>query len=275
MNALPKRKPWSHKYDFGHLLVVGGNWRFSGSPAFNALGAYRSGVDLVTVASPTRAANIVAKLCPDMITVPLSGDFISTKHLARIECISKNEKVTAIAIGGGIGREQATFNSVKQIHERISLPFVIDADAIHAVVKQKIKLRSQDIITPHAGEFAALFGEKPSQETKMRISQTKTLAKKLGCIVLLKGHIDIISDGERSITVKKPKECVYMTKGGTGDILAGIVGSLVAQGIPSFKAAYLGTVITGKAGAMVGKEKAQGLLASDLLNVIPKVVKNL
>jgi len=270
---LQKRKPWSHKYDFGHLLVIGGNWRYSGSPAFNALGALRSGVDLVTIVSPERSANIVAKLCPDMITVPLDGKFLVSKHASAIINISKNEKITAIVIGGGIGREPETFKAVKTIHERISLPFVIDADAIHAIAKLKIKLRSHDILTPHAGEFAVLFGKKPSEQLSVRIKQTKSLAKRLGCIILLKGHVDIVSDGKNSITLEKPKECVYMTKGGTGDILAGVVGSLVAQGLPSFKAASLGALILGRAGAIVGKEKGVGLLASEILNKIPEVIK--
>jgi NAD(P)H-hydrate epimerase len=275
MQVLPKRKPWSHKYDFGHLLVVGGNWKYSGSPAFNALGALRSGVDLVTIVSPERSANIVAKLCPDMITVPINGDYLSTKHVERIKCIAKNEKVTAIVIGGGIGRQPETFKAVKKIHCQLAIPFVFDADAIHAIVKEQIALRSHDILTPHAGEFAVLFGKKPSEQLSVRIAQTKKLASRLGCVILLKGHIDIISDGKRSITIKKPKECVYMTKGGTGDILAGVVGSLVAQDFPPFKAAYLGTLVTGKAGALVGKEKGAGLLASDLLETIPQVVKHL
>ncbi|MEM3075787.1 MAG: NAD(P)H-hydrate dehydratase, partial [Candidatus Bilamarchaeaceae archaeon] len=127
-----ERKPWCHKYDFGHLLVVGGNWRYSGSPAFNAIAALRTGVDVVTVAAPERAANIIAGFSPDMITVPLHGDFLRKSHVERLVCITKNEKVSALAVGGGMGRERESAKALKELHNRIELPFVFDADALHA-----------------------------------------------------------------------------------------------------------------------------------------------
>jgi len=269
-----ERKPWCHKYDFGHLLVVGGNWRYSGSPAFNALAALRTGVDLVTVAAPERAANIVAGFSPDMITVPLPGNFLMKKHVELLVRINKNEKVSAIAVGGGMGREKESFEALKIFHDEINLPFVFDADGIHAIAAG-IKPRNHDVITPHGGEFGRLFGAKPSENIEERVREAEEAAKKMGCVVLLKGHIDVISDGKKTKIVKKNKYAVYMTKGGTGDVLTGIVGSLLAQGLPSFDAAYYATVINGRAGEVVGKEKGPGLLASDLLDEIPNTIKKL
>jgi len=262
------RKPWSHKYDFGHLLVVGGNWKYSGSPAFNALAAMRSGVDLATVAAPERAADIVAGFSPDLITVPLKGDYFSKKHVKEIIEIVKKEKVTAIAIGGGMGREKETFQAVKMLHYKTIVPFVFDADAIHAIKEAGIKPRTYGIVTPHGGEFAVLAGRKPSENIKQRTKQVEQLAKKLKCIVLLKGCMDIVSDGKKTKTLKKSKYCVYMTIGGTGDTLTGIAGSLLAQKMNSFDAAYKAAVINGKAGEIVGKKKKQGMIASDLLDEI-------
>ena len=266
------RNPWSHKYDFGHLLIVGGNWKYSGSPAFNALAALRSGVDLATVAAPERAANIVATFAPDMITVPLKGDYLSRKHVPQLLDMIKNEKVTAVAVGGGMGREKESFEAVEMLHSAADVPFVFDADAIHAIATG-IKLRSQDIVTPHAGEFQALTGIKPSEEQTTRIKQAEVAARQLGCVILLKGYIDIITDGKKTEIVRKNRFTVYMTKGGTGDVLTGIVGSLLAQKIPSFQAALQAAKINGKAGEVAGKEKKAGLLASDLIELIPRFLK--
>lgn len=269
---MASRKPWSHKYDFGHLLVVGGNWKYSGSPAFNALAALRSGVDLVTIAAPERAADIVAKLCPDMITVPLKGNYLSKKHVPQLMDILKNEKVTAVVVGGGMGRELESFEAVKLLHAAANVPFVFDADAIHAMKAVNIKPRKQDVVTPHAGEFKVLFGVVPSENVQKRTRQITAAAKKLGCVVLLKGHVDIVSNGVKTQLLKKGKNTVYMTKGGTGDVLAGIAGSLLAQKMNSFEAAYMAAKINGKAGELLGKEKGAALLASELLDKIAIVI---
>lgn len=270
-----KREKWCHKYDFGHLLVIGGNWKYSGSPAFNALAALRSGVDLVTVAAPERAANIVATFSPDLITVPLIGNFLNTNHYDLIVDIIKNEKVNAIVIGGGLGRQIETLNAIKDIHSKVDVPFVFDADALYALPIVELKPKTTDVLTPHAGEFNAIFGIKPSINLKERKKQVENATKKIKSVIVLKGWVDIVSNGNNTKLIKKDKSCVYMTKGGTGDVLAGIVGSLIAQGMPSFEAAVIATKINGMAGANVGKEKGAGLLASDLLDKIPTALKRI
>lgn len=275
MSIIKKRTEWSHKYDFGHLLVIGGNWKYSGSPAFNALAALRTGVDLVTVVAPERAANIVATFSPDLITVPLQGNFLNEHHLDLIMDIAKNEKVSAIVIGGGCGRSPETFHAIRSLHQSLDLPFVLDADALHAIALGDFTLRKNDVLTPHGGEFKALFNVQPSTKISERKKQVADCAKKSQAIVLLKGWVDIVSDGKRTNAIAKNKDCVYMTKGGTGDVLAGIVGSLIAQGAPSFDAACAAAKINGLAGAAVGKQKRAGLLASDLLEKLPDALKKI
>ncbi len=267
-----KREPWCHKYDFGHLLVIGGSRRYSGSPAFNALAALRTGVDLVTVAAPERAANIVAGFAPDIITYPLKGDVFSTRHISDIKKIL-NERVTAIVIGGGLERREETFESIKRTREIAEVPFVFDADAIHAIRKKNIKLRKYDVVTPHAREFQTLVGREVPNDEKERAEIVKDAALLLGCTILLKGHQDVVSDGKRIEIVKKPAESVYLTKGGTGDTLAGICGSLLAQGYDSFECALYAAKINGLAGSMAAKEKLCGVLASDLIERIPDIIK--
>ncbi|NYZ77425.1 NAD(P)H-hydrate dehydratase [Candidatus Micrarchaeota archaeon] len=268
------RKPWSHKYDFGHLLVIGGSRRYSGSPAFNALAALRSGVDLVTVAAPERAAGIVAGFAPDIITYPLNGECLSPKHIFDIKKLL-GEKVTAVVIGGGLERRGETLQTVKKIHEATEVPFVFDADAIHAIREKGIKPRKHDVVTPHAREFRTVVGREVPDDEEKRKEITEDAALLLGCTILLKGHIDVISDGKRTESVKKAPESVYLTKGGTGDTLAGICGALLAQGYDSFDCAFYAARINGLAGSMAAKEKLCGVLASDLVGKIPDAVKKI
>ena len=265
-----KRNKDAHKCNFGSLLVIGGSEIYSGSPAFNALAALRSGVDLAEIVAPERSANIIAGFSPDLITYCLKGNFLKTEHLKQIYKISENK--TGVVIGGGIGREKETFRTVQKFLSETKLPCVIDADAIHAVAgKKKIIRGKKNIITPHENEFFVLTGEKVSSDLKKRQEQVKRTAKELNAVILLKGNIDIISDGSRVYLNKTGTP--YMTKGGTGDILAGICGALLARGIDCFESACCASYICGKAGEIAGKKFGEGLLASDLLVEIPKAIK--
>jgi NAD(P)H-hydrate epimerase len=256
------RGDWSRKYDFGSLLIIGGSKLYHGSPALAAMAALRTGVDLVTVAAPERAANLVASVSPDLITYPLKGDRITKLHLRVLLEMTKNK--TAIVIGGGMGREKDTMNAIADFLKKSQLPAVIDADAIHAVASNKKVIKKNFIITPHFHEFYVLTGIEAAEDLEETV---KKEAKKLGATLLLKGHIDTISDGERVESNKTGNP--FMTKGGTGDTLAGICGSLLAQGIEPFDAACAAAYINGKAGDLAAKEKKQALLATDLIAKLP------
>lgn len=261
-----KRDVWCHKGDFGSLLVIGGSKLYSGSPAFNALAALRSGCDLVTVVAPERAANIIASFSPDLITYPLKGDYLSKKHLPVLNDFSKGKD--AAVIGGGLGRNDETMQTVSEFLKNIKVPCVIDADAIHAVAKNKRVIRKM-VITPHAIEFFALTGLKVSNDVNDRVKKVSQAASQLGCTILLKGHVDVISD-ENRVAINKSGS-PYMTKGGTGDTLAGICGALLARGAKPFDAACAAAYINGKAGSLASSE---GMLASDLLWKIPEALKS-
>ena len=263
------REKWSHKGDFGSLLVIGGSKRYSGSPTFNALAAYRTGVDLVTIAAPRRAADIIASFSPDLITYPLDGDYLNERHLDDIFVLAEDSN--AVAIGGGLERNEETLTTVKRILKGLTSPCVIDADAIHAVAKDKKVLRKNFILTPHSHEFYVLTGKKPGTDIKKRTQLVKKEASKLGCIILLKGYIDIISDGKQ-VTINKTGN-PFLTVGGTGDTLTGICGALLARGIDPFEAACAACYINGKAGDRATKKFGEGLMASDLIIEIPNVIK--
>jgi NAD(P)H-hydrate epimerase len=266
------RPDWSHKGNFGHVLVIGGSRKYSGSPAFAALAAFRSGSDLVTIAAPERAANIIASFSPDMIAEPLKGNYLNNSHLYQILEIAKN--ADSVVIGGGIERRPETVTFVHNLLKNIKVPCVIDADAIHAVAHSPVILSGRPfVLTPHQKEFHTLTNQDPGLEINHRTEAAKFFAQRFRTTILLKGHIDIISDGER--TFHNSTGNPNMTKGGTGDTLAGICGAILGMKFDPLTAACAAAYINGAAGDLAAREKGPGLLASDLLDKIPLVIKSL
>lgn len=263
------REKWSHKGTFGSLLVIGGSKRYSGSSTFNALAAYRTGVDLVTIAAPIRAADIIASFSPDLITYPLEGDHLNESHLDEIFVLA--ESSDAVAIGGGLERNKETLTTVKKILGGLTLPCVIDADAIHAIVTDKKVLRENFVIMPHSNEFFVLTGKWSETSLKKRVDIVKREASKLNCIITLKGYVDVISDGKQ-VAINKTGNA-FMTVGGTGDTLTGVCGALLARKVDPFEAACAACFINGSAGDLAAKKFGEGLMASDLIDEIPKVIK--
>lgn len=263
------RPAWSKKGDFGKLLVVGGSILYSGSPIFNALAAYRAGCDLVKIIAPEEAAEAAKAYMPDLIAYPLDCDFITKKDIKSITAMQKD--CDAMVIGGGLGRTKATLDAIRAILRKTKIPVVVDADAIHAVSASKMKLRKNFIVTPHSHEFFVLGGRKVTSDIKQRCALAKGLASRLNCVVLLKGHIDVISDGKKIATNKAGNP--FMTKGGFGDTLAGICGALLARGVNAFDAACAAAYVNGRAGELAAKKYGEGTLASDLINEIPRAIK--
>lgn len=264
------RKPDAHKGDHGHVLVVGGSRQYTGAPGLAALAALRTGVDLATVAAPERAADAVAGCASDVITWPLSGDYIGTKHLNELKKLCAH--ATAAVIGNGMSSycetEKAKKERVQVVREllgMLTVPVVLDADGIRAV--SGMQALSNVVLTPHAGEFKVLTGiDVETLSTKKRVKTVKEQAARLESIILLKGHVDIISDGKEVALNKTGNP--YMTKGGTGDVLAGVVGSFLAQGIDPFIAAQAGAFLTGRAGDRVARVQKHSLLASDVVECL-------
>lgn len=265
------RKLNVHKYDFGHLLVVGGSKLYHGSPALSALSAYRTGVDLVTIVAPFRAANAIASLSPDLITYPIDCDYFSPQNLA--EVFKHLQKKSAVAIGGGIELKDESVKFILEFLQRVDLPVVLDAGAIHAVAKKKeVTTNRAFVLTPHANEFKALTGIKVSDSLNERATAVQRTAEELKTTILLKGPVDIISDGKNTAINKTGNP--FMTVGGTGDTLAGICSSLLAQGVEVFDAACAAAFINGRAGDLAAEKFGQSLMASDLLNFIPQAIQS-
>lgn len=265
------------KYDYGLLLVIGGSEFYSGSPALSALAAFKSGVDMVRILAPKRAADIIASFSPNLAVYPLEGKYFDKEDLATVISMTESAKAvargnTAVVIGGGMGRSKEVQETILEYLEQVSVPVVIDADAIHAVGKKpEIAVGKPFLFTPHTYEFFVLTGRevyKLPEEEKIKAVQEE--AARLQTTILLKGPIDIISDGKEVALNKTGSP--FMSKGGCGDTLAGICGALMARGIDPFTAAQAAAYINGKAGEIVAQRLKEGLLATELIEAIPEVL---
>ncbi|MBI4250117.1 NAD(P)H-hydrate dehydratase [Candidatus Uhrbacteria bacterium] len=265
-----RRSAWSHKGDFGAVLVIGGSSNHTGSPIFNAGAALRAGTDLTYLVGPKRAMDVAACSMPDFITHPLDGE-LSARHVSYVLKLSR--KATACIIGGGLARTSETYRTIREILSKISVPLVIDAEAIRAVGQNATCVKGKiAILTPHADEFFALTDVRVTQSVRVREQEVRNAAKRFCTIILLKGNTDIISDGSKCIRNKTGTP--YMTKGGCGDTLAGICGALLARGIDPLRAACAAAYINGRAGEKAAKKYGEGMLASDLLHEIANVICN-
>src|SRR3989344_1474366 len=217
-----KRRAWSRKGEYGKLLVVGGSERHTGSPVFAAMAAYRAGCDLVYVAAPQRAADVAAQYSPNIITEPLEGTRLQAKHGGAILYLIESVRVDAVLLGPGLWREKDTLEAICFLVSKINVPMVLDADAVRAVAHKKHVLSGKKVIlTPHSNEFLELSGKKVSENIQERIQATEGAARELyNNTDLLKGHVDVVSDGAKTDLNKTGSP--FMTKGGMGDTLAGI-----------------------------------------------------
>ncbi len=271
--VIKRRLPDSHKGEFGRLLVIGGSDVFSGAPTLVALAALRTGVDLAYVATMQKIAYAISSISPDLITIKLPGEYLNARDLAAIKPYL--DISTAIVLGPGLGLQAETKKTVKalvDLIERAHIPLLLDADSLKAFADFKRKLECPLVLTPHAGEYQMLVGRLPPRDLIERTEEVKKIAEELNAVVLLKGHVDIISDGKR--TKMNYTGNPGMTVGGTGDVVSGIVGAFLAQQANPFEAAVAGAFVNGAAGDFVKGEKGCHMVASDLLDWIPRVMND-
>ncbi len=279
-----KRKPWSHKGQFGKLVVVSGSHIHTGSPVFVGMSAYRAGCDLVYLTGPQRAMNIAANYAPELITKPLKGDYLNESHVSKILTLIESSRATAVVIGPGLWRIDETRKAINMLVNQIKIPMLLDADGIRAVSAIRDELKMKKILmTPHANEFLELTGVQVSENIKDRINAVRKNAYKINCgkdntcplyppiAIALKGNIDVISNGKD--LVLNDTGTPFMSKGGFGDTLTGIAGALLSRGIDTFTAGWAATFINGKAGETAAKEYGESVLPTDLIEKISGVIK--
>ncbi|RLE77805.1 MAG: bifunctional ADP-dependent NAD(P)H-hydrate dehydratase/NAD(P)H-hydrate epimerase [Thermoprotei archaeon] len=268
------RPRWSHKGDFGRILVVGGSKDFSGAPALSALAALRAGADLAVVASPSSVAQVIRSFSPNLIVRPLPGDYLAPSHVEELTRLAR--KSTCVVVGPGLGMREETVEAVVELISRVKeeVKLVVDADGIKAVAKSpSVVSGGRVVLTPHAGEFKLLTGAALSEEPGERSEAVAREASRLGAVLLVKGHYDVISDGERvKINVTGNPA---MTAGGTGDVLSGLLAAIASWTDDLFRAACVSALVNGLAGDMAAERLGNHLTATDLIEHLPAAFREL
>ena len=246
----------SHKGQNGRLLIIGGG-PYTGAPSMAGMAALRVGVDLVHIATPESSFQAVASASPSYIVHRLRGDHLDVSSMEYLINMSKD--MDAVLIGPGLGTDEETRKAIVEFIETCDRPMVVDADGVTSfrgdIPKKNI------IFTPHRGEFEKLA----------RGMEPQDFAEKNQCVVVLKGHTDIITNGRK--TRRNRAGTPAMTVGGTGDVLAGTIAGLLAKGMSPFDAGCLGTYLCGRAGEKAFAEFSYGLLATDIIDDIARVLR--
>jgi len=260
--ALGLRSHNSHKGDFGHVLIIGGAPGMSGAPVISARGALRSGAGLVSIATHPEHAKWLNEKQPEIMC-----HAVKTKTQLKLLL----DKASVIVIGPGLGQDtwaEMLFHEVMQS----SLPVVVDADALHLLKKHQVT-REQMILTPHPGEAAMLLGVTSQDIQANRFKAVDDIAKQYHATVVLKGCGTIIASEESDLwicNVGNPG----MASGGMGDLLTGIIAGLIAQGVAWEIVATMGACLHGAAGDIVAEKGERGMLATDLLPVLRRLVNS-
>ncbi len=261
--ALPKRMGQEHKGDFGRVLVVGGSRQFIGTPFLVARSALRAGCDLSIIACPSHVADRIP-FDANLIINPLNSE----SHLKKSDVDSILEvDFDSLVVGNGLGTADETKYALKKLLRRVDKPVILDADALKII--GEAQLGDNMIITPHATEFRILFGEcGDGLDQRREIVEEK--ARKTKATIVLKGPTDIISCGDKTRLNRTGNPA--MTVGGTGDVLAGVVGTLAVKS-GNFLAACAGSFLTGLAGDKAFEDLAYSLTATDVIEKIPDAIK--
>ena len=274
---LKKRSRYAHKGDFGHVLVVGGSEGYTGAPCLSAQAALLSGAGLVTLAVPRGIYSICARKLTEVMVRPFPETKAHSFSLKALDGLSKiAEKMTSCVVGPGLSQIPETQALFLRFMRKINCPTVVDADGLNALAKEPALLKKTGtpfILTPHPGEMGRLVGKSTRfvQSDRRRIA--REFAKRYGVVLVLKGYRTVVAEPEGKVYIN-PTGNPGMATGGTGDVLAGILGGLLAQGLVPFDAARLGVYVHGLSGDLAAKEKGEtSLIAGDLLKYLPLALK--
>jgi len=271
LKILPDRAQDAHKGDFGRILLMCGSVGFTGAAALSAMGAVRSGAGLVYLGVPQSIYAIEAVKLTEPIVFPLPEKDGKLYEEALPEILNRLPQMDAVLIGPGLGQSPGTKAVTRAVLEAFQGPVVLDADGINVMKSHMDIVRERHaptILTPHPGEFKRVGGEIGQD----RVAAAVKFAGENRCVLVLKGSGTIITDGCRCF--RNPTGNPGMAVGGSGDVLAGIIVSLIGQGIDPLDAAACGAWLHGAAGDICARSIGQyGMLPSDMLEVLPRLMK--
>ena len=274
---LPVRPRFSHKGDFGRVLLVCGSVGFTGAAALAARAALRTGAGLITVATPRQVWPIVAAKLDEPMVMPMAEDKAGRLSLQAVPALAQLlAKADACLIGPGLGRSEELDALVAALVDEARCPVVLDADGINAMAGHIDRLREAAcplILTPHDGEFLRLSpgAALPPADFDTRADRAMMLARRLGAVVLLKGYRTAITDGKR--LYRNETGNPGMATGGSGDVLAGMLVSLLGQGLAPLEAAAAAAWLHGAAGDRCAAERGEyGMTPSDLIDAASRLL---
>lgn len=274
---LPKRKSDAHKGECGRLFILGGSTGMTGAVCLSAMGALRTGAGLVTVGTAECERGIVAVKLTEAMTVGFSSAYgcIDCEDREKIREIA--EKSDVFIIGPGIGRTKETRELVCWLVQKVRTKIVLDADGLNAISSNIdiLKGRKDEIVlTPHEGEMSLLCGKSVDEIKENREKIAVDFAKECGIVLVLKGKNTVVTNGCEIFV--NPTGNAGMATGGSGDVLSGVIGSLLGQGMKTYDGAVLGTYLHGRAGDLAKADKGEmGLIASDIVENLPYAIKEL
>src|SRR5579859_1300714 len=274
--AIPVRPPDAHKGTFGTVVVLAGSLGLTGAAYLCSTAAARTGAGLVRLLVADTIYPILAAKVTEVMATPVAEVAPgAVGHAGLLSILRQMESAEVGIIGPGLGRDSSTWRLVVDLATRARVPLVIDADGLNALAdspRLKGKLGRNRVLTPHPGEMARLTGKTTEAINADRIAAARRAAKEWGAIIVLKGAHTVVAhpDGRTS---EDPHEVPALATGGTGDVLSGIIGGLIAQGSDPFAAAVTGVYVHAAAGRRISQRLGDsGLLASDLLMEIPLVM---
>ncbi|SHH40547.1 bifunctional ADP-dependent NAD(P)H-hydrate dehydratase/NAD(P)H-hydrate epimerase [Thermosipho atlanticus] len=266
--TIPKREVESNKGTYGKVIVIGGSKEFFGAPLLSTLGALRSGVGKAIICAPKTVVLNAINYEPGLIPCVIDDEYFSQKHVLQI--LSLEDEKTVYVLGPGIGRKKETKEFIDTFVNNTDKPIVVDADAIVLLSenRESIKGRENIVLTPHPGEFSQ-FLKLPLDEVKYNYELVKKIAKELKVIINLKDSTSIISDGDKIFFNICGNSS--LSKGGSGDILSGLIAGFIAQGLTLLESTITASYVLGKAAELYRPEGRNFI--SEIVNLIPKVIE--
>ncbi len=276
---IPPRPADGDKRAFGSVLDVAGSAYFRGAALLSAESALRVGAGYVTLACPRAVADSAPARLPDAVLIPLrtKGGCVRGMEYRRVANAAR--RAQAIALGCGLSSPSGGTRSLRRFFKRlvlalsaIDVPVVLDADGLNLLAElQPLALPARLVMTPHERELARLLARDVEAVRADREGSAREAARKFGAVVVLKGHRSVVADGSRMLV--NPTGNSALAKAGSGDVLAGAIGGLLAQGLAPFDAACAGAYLHGLAGEIASRERTEyGVLASDLSGYLPRAI---
>jgi hydroxyethylthiazole kinase-like uncharacterized protein yjeF len=276
-SLVPARPADAHKGVFGHLFIAAGSPGFTGAASLACEGALRSGVGLVTLGVPASLHSVMEIKTTEAMTLPLPE---TKQHTLSCEAVGPAlefaERCSALALGPGISRDGDTERFVHRFLEKTELPAVVDADGLNALAGNLEVLGTRTgptVLTPHPGEMSRLIGKPTADIQRDRQGCALGLAKEWNVVVVLKGAGTVVASPDGGVAVNTTGGA-GLACGGTGDVLTGLIGGLLAQGISPWDAAMVGVYLHGLAGDLAAEERTEwGMVAGDVVRALPAAWK--